>query len=120
MSFWGRSVFFSMLAVAVLFPMGWGHTQELRDPMRPPARLTAPKVETEPGSIEAPALRLHSTHIGEGRRSAIINGIPLETGDSIAGARVVRIDLGQVWLLTDRGERLALRLAPVEMTRPVD
>lgn len=115
----GRFVFPFLLAVSVLLPGGWGYAQELRDPMRPPARLTAPKAVTEPDAADVPTLRLLSTHIGRERRSAIINGIPLEMGDSIAGARIVRIDLGQVWLMTDRGERLALRLAP-EMVHPVN
>lgn len=78
-----------------------------------PADPTAPGWHANPGHARpgTDGWELHSTLVGPERRSAIINGLPVAEGDRIAGARVARIDAGEVVLDTPE-RRITLRLLP--------
>ena len=78
-------------------------TAEPADPTAPPGR------HGNPGQPAQGGWELHSTLIGPERRSAIINGQSVTVGDRIAGARVARIESGEV-LLDGPERRITLRL----------
>jgi hypothetical protein len=80
-------------------------TAEPADPTAPPGR------HGNPGQPAQGGWELHSTLIGPERRSAIINGRSVGIGDQIAGARVARIEAGEVLLDTPE-RRIQLRLLP--------
>ena len=82
---------------------------ELRDPMRPPRGRAeaAPRPETPRPS--RPDYVLESTLVGPARRSAVISGHLVAPGETLPGARVLRIEAGSVELQSG-GRRLHLRL----------
>jgi hypothetical protein len=76
-----------------------------------PADPTAPARPGNPGHYGTGNWTLHSTLIGPERRDAVINGQLVRVGDRVAGARVARIEAGEV-LLDTPGQRITLRLLP--------
>ncbi len=82
--------------------------QELPDPTRPPAALTAVRTENA-HAAEAPVLQ--SVLLSSGRRAALINGTWVSLGSRYGEARVVAIDEAAVILQTPEGRR-ELRLFP--------
>ena len=76
----------------------------LRDPMQPYRALPG-------GAAAAAAYRFHLTSvlISPARRIAIVNGRPLEVGDAVDGAEIVRIDAEAVHL-TQGGDELLIYL----------
>ena len=107
-------------------------TEQLRDPMQPPAlalqkkraaeaaknpKPVAKKVEAKPPK----PLVLQSIIFSTARQIAIINDLPLVSGESIAGARVVSIKADRVTLLR-KGKKLELMLdsdsQAINKTRP--
>ena len=72
---------------------------------------TTPATHASPAQPGTGQWVLHSTLIGPERRDAVINGRLVRVGDRIAGARVARIEAGEV-LLDTPGQRVQLRLLP--------
>lgn len=81
--------------------------EALRDPTRPPAVLYAPD---EGEGIEAGPV-LQSVLISPGRRTAVISGQSVKTGDRFGDGRVVRINETEVVLKTGSGLQ-TLKLFP--------
>lgn len=75
-----------------------------------PADPTAPSRPNGPGQY-GKGWALHSTLVGPERRGAVINGQRVQVGDRIDGARVARIEAGEVLLDTPE-RRITLRLLP--------
>jgi MSHA biogenesis protein MshK len=75
-----------------------------------PADPTVPSRPNHPGQYGT-GWALHSTLVGLERRGAVINGQRVQVGDRIDGARVVRIEPGEVLLDTPE-QRITLRLLP--------
>lgn len=92
--------------------------QDVQDPMRPPEVVSPPAVEEQTPAAELPTLTLEATMIRGERRNAVINGMTVGIGDTLSGARIVRIEPGNVLLLTDQSELMVLRFAPDGMLVP--
>lgn len=96
------------LSIALAWTSGAG-AQELRDPTRPPATLTA--LSSAPSAATA-GPQLQTILIGRGaggRQLAVIDGETVQLGDTFHGARVARIGDNEVVLARGR-ERQTLRL----------
>nr|WP_229517086.1 hypothetical protein [Massilia oculi] len=103
------------LLLAALPVTAQAASQPLRDPTRPPPQ--AGQAAGGPDAAGAAATRapqLQSVLVGrgrDGRQVAVIDGQSVRVGDSVQGARVTRIDAGEVELVRGR-ERQVLRLHP--------
>ncbi|MCA1245834.1 hypothetical protein [Massilia sp. MS-15] len=90
-------------------------SQPLRDPTRPPPQAGQPAGGSDAaGATATRAPQLQSVLVGrgrDGRQVAVIDGQSVRVGDSVQGARVTRIDAGEVELVRGR-ERQVLRLHP--------
>lgn len=86
--------------------------EELRDPTRPKQPRQAPQ------EVETPVTRysVDSILVSDSRRIAVINGVSVAQGESVAGARVERIARDRVLLEVD-GERRTLVLDPAPSIR---
>ena len=107
-------------------------TEQLRDPMKPPALALQKKRAAEAKKNPRPVVRkvevkppvplvLQSIIFSSARQIAIINDLPLVSGESIAGARVVSIKEDRVTLVR-KGKKLELMLdsdsQAINKTRP--
>ncbi|MCP1728096.1 MSHA biogenesis protein MshK [Natronospira proteinivora] len=86
-----------MLGLSLLTPMA--ALAEVDDPMRPPAQS---QQIAEPSPLSD--WTLTSVLIAENRRLAVINGQVLRVGESVDGARLIRIDAGGVVIRHARGQ----------------
>lgn len=91
--------------MAMAAPLG----AELADPMRPGSHETRP-------AVSGPHWVLQSTLVSDSRRLAVVNGDIVRVGDRIAGARVLSIQFGEIWL-ERRGRRFRLGLTPTEVKK---
>lgn len=92
-------ILLALFAVHTSFALA---AETLRDPTRPLQEIvTVPQ--------PAPTFQLHSILISQQRRVAIINGKTVAEGESVEGAKVLRIQPHRVSLL-HRGKALELRL----------
>lgn len=92
------------LGLLILAPAVQG--EPVDDPMRPPVRESRATGSADPH----PGWSLTSVLIADDRRLAIINDRVLREGESVAGARVVRIEADHVLIRHSDGERrLSLR-----------
>lgn len=79
------------------------------------AELADPTAPTDParyfgqGTERAAGWELNSVLVGPGRRVAMINGVPVQEGGQVGGARVLRIDAAGV-VLQAGDRRIQLRL----------
>lgn len=94
----GMALCTALLAVA-------GHAGELADPTRPPQSRSAPPQKAAP----AEPLSLDFVVRSRGRHLARINGAWVREGETVAGARVERIEADRV-LVRRAGRTLVLRL----------
>lgn len=105
MSDHAKTILPAAVSLLVLILATGAHAEPVDDPMRPPAQeSTAGPADPHPG------WSLTSVLIADDRRLAIINNRVLREGDSVAGARVVRIEADHVLIRHAGGERrLSLR-----------
>lgn len=90
---------------------------QLDDPTRPPDFVTA--VATEADAVEQEeGWTLTSILVSPQRRVAIINGKPLREGESLAGAKVMKINLSGV-KLRHKGALINLPLLPIAVKTTV-
>lgn len=81
----------------------------LKDPTAPPRTALGPMVVAKP----AARLSLNSILIGPGRKVAVINGEIVGEGDTLAGARIMKISSGSVLVrAAGQASRLTLSVAP--------
>jgi MSHA biogenesis protein MshK len=85
-------------------------TQGMAEPADPTAPSRPNHTGQNPGQ-HGTGWALHSTLVGPERRGAVINGQRVQVGDRIDGARVARIEAGEVLLDTPE-RRITLRLLP--------
>lgn len=101
----------SLIAVVLLALVGIAHARgSVVDPTRPALRAVARQAENQS------AFRLSSILVSPARRVVVINGVALEVGDRIDGARVIEINLDSVRLRSPEGE-LSLSLFPTSVRR---
>lgn len=107
----GRAIrgnrFCLLIAAFCLLPFSPAIAETLRDPTRPPDVLYAPD---DGAGIEAGPV-LQSVLISPGRRTAVISGQSVKTGDRFGDGRVVRISETEVVLKTGSGLQ-TLKLFP--------
>lgn len=108
-----RWLFLGLALVAALAAPTRGFARgELRDPTRPPdASLIEDLDATTP--VSSP-YRLSAILVAEGRRIAVINGHPVQTGDRVSDAKVLRILRDKVVLRASTGD-LTIRLLPISI-----
>lgn len=79
-----------LLALASLSTAAYA---QLADPTRPPAAMQATGGDASPGAEAATALRLQSVLVPQGGRPvAVIGGKTVTLGDSVGGAKLVRLN----------------------------
>ncbi len=108
-----RWLFLGLAWVAVVAaPVSGFARGELRDPTRPPdASLIGDLDTTTP--VSSP-YRLSAILVAEGRRIAVINGRPVQAGDRVSHAKVLRILRDKVVLRASTGD-LTIRLLPTSI-----
>ena len=99
-----RALAITLLIAMLASPM---YSQELRDPTRPG---WSPPSKSDSADKPAPA-QLTAILIGEHKRLALFGNRYLGIGDSVAGAKLIRIDFDYIVLRDNSGERV-LRLTP--------
>lgn len=100
-------VFVTLLAAAGL---ARAQQQALSDPTRPPAQLL-PHGDARAAAVAGPRLESVILPRGGGRPAAVIDGVRVELGGRIAGARLVAVSEESVVLKGTAG-RQVLRLTP--------
>lgn len=80
--------------------------EELPDPTRPPAVITAPGIAPAQWAAVRQPSGLQSTIISESRRAAIIDGKTVELGAMHGNARLVEVNEGSVVLRGAQTQRL--------------
>ena len=77
--------------------------EELADPTRPPASLTAPVAAPASGVPEIRPARLQSIIISKTRRTAIIDGESVELGGKYGDAKLIEVNEGSIVLRGAQG-----------------
>jgi hypothetical protein len=86
----------------------------LRDPMQPFAAIVGTG-----GGTAAPRFQLTAVLISSARRVAIVNGKPYQSGQSVDGAEIVRIEPAAVHL-RQRGDEFVISLGgPAKSRQPI-
>jgi len=104
-----------LIPAAVAFVCAGAQAESLGDPTQP-----TPLGGVRGGGNEAPAAPrwvLSSTLVARDRNVAVINGEQLEVGETVAGARVVRIRPGRV-ILERGGRRFELSMLADSVKQP--
>ena len=86
-----------------------GRAENLPDPTRPPSAFERPDTDSRAVPDSTPVLQ--SVLIAPGRTVATINGREMKVGDSLGGARIVKISETEV-LLRNGNEMEKLKLFP--------
>jgi len=111
-----RSLFGADLlaAIALAWASGATSAQVLRDPMQPPAAMTATAPAGNAGepATSEPPLALQSVLITADRRHAWISDRAVQVGDRLGRQRVARIEDSGVTLVDPAGKRTVLALHP--------
>jgi MSHA biogenesis protein MshK len=97
-------------ALLALSSAGAAYAENLPDPTRPPAELSAP-ASAPGGAVVKTGPVLQSVQISPSSRSAIISGQRVVQGDVIGDARVVKISESEV-VLKSGSEIKTLKLFP--------
>ena len=101
---WGLLVaFFSIAGLP-----GNGHAEDFPDPTRPPVIVSSPE---SAGAASDGELVLQSIYISSRKRSAIISGMPVELGQKVGDARLVKVSEGEV-VLQSGSDKRTLKLFP--------
>jgi len=101
---------FICLLSSVLCPL---NAEELLDPTRPPASITAPAAA---GGAEAAPAGLQSIIISKTRRAAIIDGETVELGGKHGDAKLIEVNEGSVVLRGAQGRQVMTLFPDVKMT----
>lgn len=91
--------------------------EELPDPTRPPASLSAPGAAHGQSATESRSSGLQSTIISKSRRAAIIDGKTVELGAKHGNARLTEVNEGSVVLRSARTRRVLTLFPDVKMTQ---
>ena len=98
-----------------LLPSFFCHAEELADPTRPPALITAPVPASGVEAAPAPA-GLQSIIISKNRRAAIIDGETVELGGKHGDAKLIEVNEGSVILEGAQGRQVMSLFPGVKMT----
>ena len=98
-----------------LLPSFFCHAEELTDPTRPPAPITAPVPASGVEAAPAPA-GLQSIIISKNRRAAIIDGETVELGGKHGDAKLIEVNEGGVVLRGAQGRQVMTLFPGVKMT----
>ena len=90
--------------------------EELADPTRPPASLTAPVAAPASGVPEIRPARLQSIFISKTRRAAIIDGESVELGGKYGDAKLIEVNEGSVILRGAQGRQVMTLFPDVKIT----
>lgn len=108
---------FKVATLAVVcsgFALSSVHADDLpppRDPMQPYARGVAGVA-----AVAGPRFLLTAVLISSARRVAIVNGKPYQSGESVDGAEIVRIESSAVHL-REHGAEIVVRLGRIAPSR---
>ena len=105
-------------AIALVSVIAWpahGDSTPRRDPTQPPAGYGAAPVAAPHDPVEA--FKPEHLVMVDGQRYLLWQGRRYRVGDTLQGARIERIEEGEVWLRNDRGLR-KLSLYPRIQKRP--
>lgn len=105
---WDRRYFY-LLTLAV----SCACAEELSDPTRPPASVSAPVVV---GSTAPKPTGLQSIILSKNRRAAIIDGDTVELGSTHNGARLLEVNEGSVVLSGKQGRQVLTLFPDVRIT----
>lgn len=84
----------------------------IKDPTKPPSHLFALTPKTAKAKHKDQTLNLTSIYLSSLGNSAIINGRRVKTGDTVADARVIRIELNGVRMYRN-GSKFKVSLVPL-------
>ncbi len=90
--------------------------EELVDPTRPPASLTAPVAAPASGVPEIRPARLQSILISKTRRAAIIDGESVELGGKYGDAKLIEVNEGSIVLRGAQGRQVMTLFPDVKIT----
>lgn len=90
--------------------------EELPDPTRPPASLTAPVVAPASGVVANQPAGLQSIIISKTRRAAIIDGETVELGGKYGDAKLIEVNEGSVVLRSAQGRQVMTLFPDVKVT----
>jgi len=90
--------------------------EELADPTRPPASLTAPVAAPASGVPEIRPARLQSIFISKTRRAAIIDGESVELGGKYGDAKLIEVNEGSIVLRGTQGRQVMTLFPDVKIT----
>ncbi|MDP1997232.1 MAG: hypothetical protein Q8J90_08530, partial [Gallionella sp.] len=90
--------------------------EELPDPTRPPASLTAPVAAPASGVPEIRPARLQSILISKTRRAAIIDGESVELGGKYGDAKLIEVNEGSIVLRGAQGRQVMTLFPDVKIT----
>lgn len=111
---WGEGIISIMIALsAALFSIA-AVAEELPDPTRPPASVTAPVAASD--AVESPPSGLQSVIISKTRRAAIIGGETVELGGKYGDAKLTEVNEGSVVLQDAQGRQVMTLFPDVKMT----
>jgi len=107
--------FSALYVVCCLLPFSFCYAEELTDPTRPPASITAPAPAS---GVEAPptSAGLQSIIISKTRRAAIIDGKTVELGGKHGDAKLIEVNEGGVVLRGAQGKQVMTMFPGVKMT----
>lgn len=115
---------FQQFSVCVMLPLTITSVKaEIPDPTRPPIELNAAPLSvaqpTKKITIPTePIFTLQSIMISPTRKFAVINGITVNVGDTVKGAKVMAIEPNSV-NLNQKGKRIQLKMLHVEVKQSV-
>lgn len=94
-----------------------GIAEELHDPTRPPASLSATGTAPMQLATKSRSAGLQSTIISKSRRAAIIDGKTVELGEKHGNARLVEVNEGSVVLRGAQTQRVLTLFPDVKITQ---
>lgn len=98
---------------SVLCPL---NAEELPDPTRPPASITAPVVAPAGGAAVKQSAGLQSIIISKTRRAAIIDGESVELGGKHGDVKLIEVNEGSVVLRGTQGRQVLTLFPDVKIT----
>ncbi len=118
-----RNLFQQFSVCTLLLLTTLGVKAEIPDPTRPPIELNAvPLSIAQPNKRIAistePEFTLQSIMMSQSRKFAVINGITVNVGDTIKGAKVMAIEPNCV-NLNQKGKSIQLKMLHVEVKQSV-
>lgn len=111
---WGKCIHRHMLALFVALFSAHATAENLPDPTRIPAFISAPAATV---GMDAQPTGLQTILISKTRRAAIIDGVTVELGGKHGDARLVEVNEGSVVLKSAQGRQVLTLFPAVKMIK---